>query len=266
MAKQPPVHFFDIESTLSRDLKPWSPNTIKTRMVLNYKRIAYTQSYISYPDIAPLLSNLDVQPNREGMPYTLPAICHPPSVTSNSHGALMESFAIAAHLDQTYPSPPLFPSRDASYALAIGVDKLVASVRSRCAALLIPRVADFLDPRGREYFIKTRSARFGKPLSEVRPKDPDQIQAAISATVAEMAPLAQMLRGRLGKNGPFLEGDRPGYADFLIVSFLVWVERGDKDIWTALVNIGEGEVRALWDACLPWVNGQGEDKAWEVPR
>lgn len=235
-------------------------------MVLNYKRIVYTQSYISYPDIAPLLSSMGVQPHAEGMAYTLPAICHPPSVTSNPHGALMDSFAIAAHLDQTFPSPPLFPSRDASYALALAVDKLIASVTSRCFLLIVPPVAEFLDPRGREYFIKTRSAKFGKPLSEVRPQEPDQVRAMINAAVAEMAPLAQMLRGRLGKNGPFLEGEMPGYADFLIVSFLAWVERGDKELWAALLNVGEGEVQALWNVCLPWVNGQGEDKDWEVPR
>ncbi|PLB52642.1 hypothetical protein P170DRAFT_434355 [Aspergillus steynii IBT 23096] len=178
----------------------------------------------------------------------------------------MDSFAVAAHLDRTFPSPPLFPSRDASYALALAVDRLVASVTSRCFMLVIPRAAEFLDPRGREYFIKTRSARFGKPLSEVRPQDADQVRAIINAAATEMAPLAQMLRGRLGKNGPFLEGERPGYADFLIVSFLVWIERCDKELWTALLKVGEGEVQALWDVCLPWVNGQGEDKEWEIPR
>ncbi|KAA8642791.1 hypothetical protein EYZ11_010355 [Aspergillus tanneri] len=266
MADPIPVHFFDIESTLPRDLKPWSPNTIKTRMVLNYKRIPYTQSYISYPDIAPLLSNLNVPPHEEGVAYTLPTICHPPTVISNPNGALMDSFAIATHLDQAFPSPPLFPSRDASYALALAVNKLITNVVSKCSALIMPRVADFLDPRGREYFIKTRSARFGKPLSEVLPKETDQIQMIIDAAKAEMAPLAQMLRGRLGKNGPFLEGETPGYADFLIVALLVWCERGDKMLWKALLNVGEGEVKALWDVCLPWVNGQGEDKDWEILR
>ncbi|KAA8645890.1 hypothetical protein EYZ11_002057 [Aspergillus tanneri] len=262
MANTTPVHFFDIDSTLPRDLKPWSVNTIKTRMVLNYKRIPYTQSYVSYPDIAPLLSNLNVRPHEEGTAYTLPAICHPSSITSNPHGALMDSFAIATHLDQAFPSPPLFPSRDASYALALAVNKLVANVTSKCSTLIIPRVVDFLDPRAREYFIKTRSARFGKPLSEVLPKEPDQVQTIIDVATAEIAPLAQMLRGRLGKNGPFLEGEKPGYADFLIVAFLAWCERADKMLWEALVNVGEGEIKALWDVCLPWVNGQGEDRNW----
>ncbi|GES57612.1 glutathione S-transferase [Aspergillus terreus] len=265
MAKNTPPHFFDITSTLPGASQSWSPNTMRTRMVLNYKRIRYTQSFISYPDIAPLLSHLAVQPHAQGMPYTLPAIVHP-SVSSNPNGALMDSLAIAAHLDQTYPSPPLFPAGDASYALTLAVARLVSKVVAQCAPLVIPNVADLLDPRGREYFIKTRSARFGRPLSEVRPRDKDELRAMVDAAKAEFVPIAQMLLGRLGKRGPFFEGERPSYADFLVVSLLVWFERADRPLFEEFAALGDGAVRALWEACLPWVNGQGEEKEWPVPR
>ncbi|KAL4897624.1 hypothetical protein BDV59DRAFT_168114 [Aspergillus ambiguus] len=257
-----PLHFFDITSTLPGASRSWSPNTMKTRMVLNYKRIRYTQSFISYPDIAPLLSHLGVNPHAQGMAYTLPAICHK-SVPSNPNGALMDSFAIAAHLDQTYPSPSLFPSGDASYALTLAVSKLINEVAAKCFTLIIPNVADLLDPRGREYFIKTRSARFGKPLSEVRPRDKKEVRAMIDAAKNEFATIAQMLLGRLGKKGPFFEGERPSYADFQVASFLVWCERADKTLFNELIAVGDGAVKALWEACLPWVEGQGEEKEWK---
>ncbi|KAF4217500.1 hypothetical protein CNMCM8980_004891 [Aspergillus fumigatiaffinis] len=156
MASDSPVHFFDITSTLPGSSKSWSPNTIKTRMVLNYKRIPYTQSWVSYPDIAPLLSSLAVPASPDGMPYTLPAINHKPTVKSNPTGTLMDSFAIACHLDQHYPTPSLFPSGDASYALTIAVGKLITSAVNKARPLIIPNVAKFLDDKGREYFIKTR--------------------------------------------------------------------------------------------------------------
>ncbi|KAE8144473.1 hypothetical protein BDV25DRAFT_93019 [Aspergillus avenaceus] len=265
MATDIPVHFFDITSTLPGPAKAWSVNTFKTRMVLNFKGIPYTQSYISYPDIAPLLALYGVTPQADTIQYTLPAIVHKPSVKSNPHGALMDSFAIATHLDQTFPSPPLFPSADASYALSLAVIKLLSNLMSKSYQLLIPKVADLLDPRGREYFIKTRSAMFGKPLSEVYPEEAE-VRKITNAAKAELEPLAQMLRGRLGKKGPFFEGQKPGYADILVISFMAWVEISNKALFQELIGVGEGELKALWDACLPWVEGQGETKEWDIPK
>ncbi|KAF7117869.1 hypothetical protein CNMCM5793_007172 [Aspergillus hiratsukae] len=264
MAKDSPVHFFDITSTLPGSSKSWSPNTLKTRMVLNYKRIPYTQSWVSYPDIAPLLSSLAVPACPVGIPYTLPAIVHKPTVKSNPTGTLMDSFAIACHLDTHYPTPSLFPSGDASYALTIAVGKLISGAVGKARALIVPNVARFLDPKGREYFIKTRSASYGKPLSEVRPRDPQRVKEVTEEIKKEMAVLAQMLRGRLGKTGPFFEGEKAGYADFIVVSFLAWAERADKELWRALLDVGQGEMKALWEACLPWVEGQGEEKDWPL--
>jgi hypothetical protein len=53
------------------------PNTLRMRMILNFKGNRYTQSFISYPDIKPLLRNLEVPALSPGIPYTLPAILHP---------------------------------------------------------------------------------------------------------------------------------------------------------------------------------------------
>ncbi|KAF7585943.1 hypothetical protein BBP40_009838 [Aspergillus hancockii] len=265
MTTETPVHFFDITSTLPEPAKAWSINTFKTRVVLNFKGIPYTQSYISYPDIAPLLAHYGVAPHPEGAQYTLPAILHKPSVKSNPNGVLMDSLAIATHLDQTYPSPPLFPSRDASYALALAVAKLLSIVTKTAYTILIPKTADLLDPRGREYFIKTRSAMFGKPLSEVYPKGESEVREIIDEAKKEFEPVAQMLRGRLGKQGPFFEGEKPSYADVLVVSFLAWIEKCHNVLFQELVSIGKGEFKALYGACLPWVEGQGETKEWDIP-
>ncbi|KAF9892838.1 hypothetical protein FE257_000427 [Aspergillus nanangensis] len=280
-----PVHFFDITCTLpgkyyefhstlvnpkpnpnpqTGPSKSWSPNTLKTRLILNYKNIPYTQSFISYPDIAPLLSAAAIPPHAHGTtPFTLPAIHHL-TITTNPNHILMDSLAIATHLDQTFPARPLFPSNNASYALALAVTELLHKVRDQCAPLVIPNVGDLLDPRGREYFVQTRSARFGKPLSEVRPRDPAVVRSVMDAARAEMRPIADMLRGRPGKKGPFFEGETPGYADFLVVAFLAWPERADRVLFEELVAV-DCVLRDLWEACLPWVNGQGEEREWVIP-
>lgn len=247
-------------------MKSWSPNTLKTRMVLNFKGIPYTQSWISYPDIAPLMKELGVAPNETGTPYTLPAICHS-SVKTNPNGAMMDSLPIAMHLDELYPSPPLFPSGDASYALLVAVGRVVGvGMAPSMRALVIPKVADHMDRRGKEYFIRTRTEFFGKPLAEVRPTDEKTLTELWEVLKTQMMTIVMMLKGRPGKTGPFFEGDKAGYVDLVVVCILAWIHRFDRDLWEKIMMLGDGEVKALWDACLPWLEGQGEEKEWPVPQ
>ncbi|KAL4937060.1 hypothetical protein BDV06DRAFT_80801 [Aspergillus oleicola] len=263
MANNTPVHFFDLLSDLPG--KSWSPNTFKTRMVLNYKGIPYTQSYISYPDIAPLLRNLSVPAGEGHVEYTLPAIIHP-SVTSNPNGALMDSLPIAVHLDEQFPERPLFPNGNASYALAIAVEKIIYDASFVGVRLLLTAIKDELDPRGREFYVKTRTERFGKPLSEVRPTDEGEIREIIDNMKKAIKPIVQMLKGKDGKKGPFLEGETPSYADLVVQSYLTWFWLVEQGIWREVLELGDGEIKALWNACFPWIEGKGVDKEWEVPK
>lgn len=285
-----PVHFFDIDSTLpgmtcfagaptktikfetdqSTPLGPsrsWSSNTLKIRMVLNYKSIPYTQSFTSYPDIAPLLKSLSVPPHTKGrVSYTLPAICHPESIRTSPSGAMMDSLPVARHLDKTFPTPPLFPSGQASYTLAVAVENIMLRAAGKGLFLLLPKAANVLDQRAKGYFLRTRSEWFGKPLLDLEITDEDGIRTALDAMKGELEIFLRMLTDRLGEaRGPFLEGEQPGYADFILVTFLSWGHRVDMKIWEELMAMGDGEFRTLWDACLPWMEGQGEDREWQIP-
>ncbi|RAK96838.1 glutathione S-transferase family protein [Aspergillus ibericus CBS 121593] len=266
MADAEPVHFFDLYSDFPGPSKSWSPNTLKVRTVLNFKGIPYTQSWISYPDVKPLVTGLGLGPNEQGIPYTLPTIIHKASVTSNPHGAMMDSLPIVLHLDQVFPSPPLFPSGDASYALLLAVNKIITLHGPGFRQLIIPRVVDHLDPRGQEYFRETRSAHFGKPLAEVRPTDQESLDQLWQLLEKESATLIQMLQGREGKNGPFFEGETPGFVDLLLSCHLAFIERFDRELFDKFVGQGRGELKALYQACLPWLEGQGEDKEWPIPQ
>jgi glutathione S-transferase len=234
--------------------------------VLNFKGIPYTQSWISYPDVKPLVTGLGLPPNEQGRPYTLPAIIHKSSVTSNPNGAMMDSLPIVMHLDKVFPSPPLFPSGDASYALLVAVGKILSLVEPAFRPLIIPRVADHLDPRGQKYFHETRSASLGKPLSEVRPTDKESLDELWKLAETESAALIKMLKGMEGKKGPFFEGEKPGFADLLLACHLTFIRRFDKELFEKFLGLGNGEMKALYKACLPWFEGQGEDKEWPIPQ
>ncbi|KAJ5922447.1 hypothetical protein N7516_010150 [Penicillium verrucosum] len=260
------IHFFDLLSDLPGPSKSWSPHTLRTRMVLNFKGIPYTQSWVSYPDIAPLLKAHGVSPGESATPYTLPAISHKGSITSNPDGVLMDSEPIALYIDKLYPSPPLFPSGDASYSLMVAVLKIVSLMSPTYRSLLIPNVPSRLDERGREYFIRTRTVAFGKPLSEVRPTDEAELLALWQIIEKEAEALIKMLKGKEGKQGPFLEGERAGYADMILAAILAWFQRFDQDVFDKMLLLGEGEFKTLYEACLPWLEGQGEEKDWPIPQ
>ncbi|CAG8095596.1 unnamed protein product [Penicillium nalgiovense] len=267
------IHFFDIKSVLPGASKSWSPNTLKTRMVLNFKGIPYTQSWVSYPDIEPLLKAHGVPPAKSSvLPanspvlYTLPAISHKGGITSNPDGLLMDSVPIAMYIDKLYPSPPLFPSGDASYSLMVAVQKIVSLIRPSMISLVIPNVPSGLDERGREYFMRTRAEAFGKPLSEVKPTDEAELLALWQLIEKETETLIMMLKGKDGKKGPFLEGEKAGYADIILASLLAFFERFDRGTFEKILVLGDGEFKTLYEACLPWLEGQGEEKDWPMPQ
>jgi glutathione S-transferase len=230
-------------------------------MVLNFKGIPYTQSWVSYPDIEPLFKAHNVQPETSARPYTLPAISHKGSITDNADGILMDSERIAMYIDKLYPSPPLFPSGDASFALVEAVQKTLALMSPSFRQLIIPNVPSGLDPRGREYFIRTRSVAFGKPLADVRPTDEAELDGLWKVVEKESVTLLQLL----GENeGPFFEGDRAGFADIIVASTLAFFHRFERDAFEKFLRLGNGELKVLYDACLPWLEGQGEETEWPV--
>ncbi|WEW57013.1 hypothetical protein PRK78_002472 [Emydomyces testavorans] len=266
------VHFLDITSTFPGPNKSWSPNTLRTRLVLNYKQIPYTQSYLPYPSIAPVLRSLRLPPLSNGpVPYTLPAIIHAASIpgTPTRH-ALNDSWPIAQHLEHAFPAPQhpsIFPT-PASYPLAVAVQTILADTMRQGMAVHIPKVAAYLEPSCAEYFSRTRAVRFGKSLPEFAAKG-----AELERVWAEMetgfGTLAAILRGAEGvekKAGPFFEGDQVGYADLVLMAMFGWYMRNDRADWERLMDIGkEGEFGRLWEACLPWLEGQGEEVEFPVP-
>ncbi|PCH02144.1 Hypothetical protein PENO1_039230 [Penicillium occitanis (nom. inval.)] len=275
-----PVHFFDIKCTLEGPRQSWSPNTLKTRAVLNIKGILYTQSWISYPDIAPLCAGLGIPavPDDSSSPpilYTLPAIIHKPSITSNPNGAMHDSLPIALHLDKAFPSPQypsVFPHGQTSIALALATEKLFHNVVAKCATLLFPAVADILDDRGAAYFEKTRLPRWQRrhpnltltKMADLKPKTEAEIDKMIEETKKALLFFDELLAGGGENKGPFLEGEKPGFADVMLAAHMAWIERPLPEFFARIIDAGNGSIRKHWEASQGFLNGQGETKEWPV--
>lgn len=159
----------------------------------------------------------------------------------------------------------MFPLGDASYALAVAVQRLVdVQIVPASYKLILRTLPSILDPRGATFFRRDRA----EDEDGVAPEDlcgPDS-EVHWTKTKRALFPLVTMLKGRAGvKKGPFLEGgDTPSYADFILVAFFGWVERSNVEDWETLMNMGEGEFRELWEACEWCFEGMGEgERAWE---
>ena len=184
-----------------------------------------------------------------------------------------DSLPIALHLDRVFPAPeypPLFPTT-ASRALATALQKLLyACLGPHFLRLVMPKIGRILDGPSGDYFRSTRTKMFGvAELEDLLPKSDEERTAAWAALDADLAIVRDMLHGHptaARKEGPFLEGETPSYADFLLVAFLAWAERADQTDWVRMVDSGDGELRRLWDASLPWLEGQGEERSVEVQR
>jgi len=236
----PVIEFFDIPNNQSPPCG-WSPNTFKTEIVLNYKKIPYKHTFLEYPDIAPTLKSLGARPYSDDIrPYTCPAIAHPGTLPH----PIMESFAIACHLDKHFPENPVFPTAG-SKALAAAIQRIInISVFPLVAPVMLPKTPKFLPERSAKYFQETRAEAFGMSLAEYEKK------ADVPALLKALGQIGGILNQ---EEGPFFMGTTPSYADFIVVGFLAWFRPHGK-IFDQVLDAGDdGAFRKLWEASKQWL-------------
>ncbi|KAK4497275.1 hypothetical protein PRZ48_011725 [Zasmidium cellare] len=219
----------------------FSPVVWRIRMMLNYKKIAYKSVFLEFPDIEPTLKELGIPPQPHGTPYTVPAIHHIPT---NKY--IMDSPAIAAFLEKTYPNLPVPLESELG-------DKIRADSRDIAATVLrnslMPREVHILSPRGAAHFRITREAALGHSLEDLLPP-PDKEDEAWASIEGAMHANGKMMKTREAE-GPFIEGETPGYVDFAMVGNMQCARVIDEGGWRRLYRIqGYG---GLYDACKPWM-------------
>ncbi|PPR05025.1 hypothetical protein CVT24_010218 [Panaeolus cyanescens] len=234
----PMIIFYDIPSTLPGTA--WSPNTWKTRYALNYKGIPYKTEWVEYPDIESHCKSLSILPTMkkdDGSDYyTLPAIW------DTATGAkVSDSYAILEYLEKTYPDrPTLFPDNTKGLHLSF----IVALRNTGITALvpfLIPAECEKLNPKSKEYFYRTRSEKFVKPLETTLPTGEEG-----EKQWAKFKGALDIIDGWYAATdylGPFLMGDKVGFGDVLVASYLTWA----KVIW-------ENETK--WNEIASWNGGR----------
>ncbi|KAF7299208.1 GST N-terminal domain-containing protein [Mycena indigotica] len=233
-----PILFYDIPFQVVGET--WSPNTWRTRYSLNYKNLPYTTIWVEYPDIAALYTEtLRIPPSttlKSGKPYYSLPVIHDP----NTGETVSDSMRIAEYLDKTYPSSgagPIIPAgtRVLQQTFQVAYDHISTPM----VPIIIPRIPAVLNPRSREYFLRTREVSFGKPLAEVLPKG-EEHTAKWAETKAAFAKIDGWIQA---SGGPFMMGDIVSLADFVVAGEMHWVRialGADSDEWKEWAEWNDG--------------------------
>lgn len=124
-----------------------------------------------------------------------------------------DSVAIMKYLDDAYPETPAVLGNGISYQRALlfshYVDRQVSAALFR---IVILDLLAAIHPDDRDYFRTTREARFGCSLEEFH--SPEQGQALLHKA---LSPVREILR-----NSPFLDGETPAGADYLLFGSIMW--------------------------------------------
>ncbi|KAF9519898.1 hypothetical protein BS47DRAFT_1387833 [Hydnum rufescens UP504] len=257
--EQPSIVLYDIPRNVpaGQGGSGWSPNTLKSRIALNYKGIPFTTEWVEYPDIAPKFKALGLAPNPEGTPYTAPVIRYTPPGSKEGQYT-MDSSAIADFLDRTFPARALYRGSPQSQRAQREFRDLIqpcAYVRFR--AFVLHGVASQLHPVSEAYFRGYLVPVYG-PLDQLlTPRA--KYDEALAHVVEGFNSLSEFVdREEAAGNevlyAPDEEGVRaPTYAGMVFTGVLEWLHRaGGQEAWEDIINLNGGRWAQLWKAVEPY--------------
>ena len=189
------IILYDLVGT---DDRRFSPNTWRSRLALAHKGLAADVRPIHFLDIPDICG---------GGQKTVPVI-------EDGENIVGDSWAIATCLEDTYPDRPSLFGGSAGRALTLAFQNWVlCEVYAKIAPLVVLDILDHLDDGDRTYFRESREKRFGKTLEEVQAGRDDRIEPFRKS----LHPARMTLRDQ-----PFMGGDTPLYADYVLFSALLW--------------------------------------------
>lgn len=234
-------------------------------MVLNYKQIPYTESFISYPDIAAFTARYNIPDDESFGRPTLPAILHY-DANGKLVKAMQNSIDIARYLDKISPERPVLAAQPGGWENAAeayhAAAKVVLNGPWRAGVrIAMPTIPGILDERGSKWFIEDRksmdSSGKGRSPEDWGSEDPEDDWKEF---IPKLKTLAATLE-HTTKDAPFVLGQEPSYADFALAGYVTWYKRGSEKVYERMIKETGGEQGALarhYQACEPFVLGEGK--------
>lgn len=184
---------------VGKDDRRFSPTCWRVKMALAHKGLVFETVPTPFTEIAAIGGG--------GVAKTVPVIEHDGRYVD-------ESGRIALYLDEQFPGAPVLFGGAEAIALTTFVDTWVlATLHVQLVGLVIADIHDHCLDCDQSYFRESREARFGRTLEAVQEGREDRVDAFRSS----LLPLRAML-----KRQPFLGGDDPIYADYIVLGAFQW--------------------------------------------
>lgn len=212
-----------------RDGRRFSPHCWRTRMALAHKQLE--------PEIRPVRFS-DIATIADGQCKTVPAI-------RDGEKLIVDSWQIARYLERTYPDrPSLFEGAGGESTTAFVQNWTAAVVHTGLIQMILLDIYEHLAPEDQAYFRGSRERRFNRKLEEVVADREDRVEPFRNA----LHPLRMTL-----KEQPFLGGDRPRYADYLVFGAFQWARMVSRFKFLA----ADDPIKTWFERCLDLYDGLG---------
>ncbi|KAF8184776.1 hypothetical protein BJ912DRAFT_1115450 [Pholiota molesta] len=223
------IILYDVRGHTSQ---PWAPNVWRVRFILNYKRLPHQTCWLAFQD---------VELRSDGSPvYALPVIVDP---TRNPSRPKIVSGAskIAEYLEAISPARPIFP--EGSRAMQAMFVHYIQEVLSKpLLPIMVPLTHQHLPEQTQAHF----RGGYDATGTLVGP----QREHAWVAVQEQFNFLAKIMDKNIDGDGIVSMGHEVTYADFAIVSILIWIERmAPHDGWARVRTWNGGRWTRLWDRC-----------------
>lgn len=197
-----------------------SPYCWRAKMALAHKELEFETRAVPFTGIPGIL---------DGSHKTVP-------VLDDDGTVVPDSFRIALHLEAAYPDRPTLFGGVGGEAMARFVEQWAnIAVNASIMPLIVKDVHDTVLPEDQGYFRETREKRLGRTLEEVQAGREDRLETVRKA----LEPARKTLQVQ-----PFLGGDGPLFADYILFGTLQWARLGS-----------ELQILEAGDPVLEWFEG-----------
>lgn len=190
-----PIQLYELAG---RDDRRFSPYCWRTRMALEHKGLGYDTIPVRFTD-----KDIIAFSGQERVP-----------VIKDGDTVVPDSWAIAEYLEDKYPDMPSLFGGDTGRGLAkflnVWTDRALHLALIR---LVIADILDHVDDADRDYFVESRSARFGMLPAEVQTRSEEDLKAFGAA----VSTLRAALDGQ-----DYLSGGKPAYGDYIVFGAFAW--------------------------------------------
>jgi len=164
----------------------------------------------------------------------------------NDGGHLVrDSFDIALYIEDRYPAGPSLFGGEGGRALSRAIEGYSQFiVQPALVKIVVKDIHDRLAPADQAYFRQSREARLGRTLEELEAASGEEL----AVFPAKLEPIRHVLKFQ-----PYLGGDTPLFADYILFGALQWA----RIVSSKPIVKADDPVRDWFERCLDLHGGRG---------